>query len=136
MLKLCAVGSIGFFWIVIVAVRKSMDLTRHSVSITSSAISAYSSAWQARWVNLQSLKMQVNWFNHHAYPASRLWWILDMYRLHGRTHGSWICLSIFVSVFGVQLCIVFIYPVSNSRNITNNIYFAHKPFKKSLSMLW
>ncbi|CAL9060512.1 unnamed protein product [Musa banksii] len=54
-----ATGSIGFFWIVIVAVRKSMDLTRHSVSITSSAISAYSAAWQARWMNLQSLKMQV-----------------------------------------------------------------------------
>ncbi|RZS24237.1 hypothetical protein BHM03_00057289 [Ensete ventricosum] len=44
-----ATGWIGLFWIVSVAVKKSMNLTRHSVSITSSAISADSSAWRARW---------------------------------------------------------------------------------------
>ncbi|URE15458.1 hypothetical protein MUK42_10841 [Musa troglodytarum] len=51
-----AAGSIGFFWIVIVAARKSMELTRRSVSISCSAISAYSSAWR---MNLQNLKLQV-----------------------------------------------------------------------------
>ncbi|URD94065.1 hypothetical protein MUK42_33662 [Musa troglodytarum] len=46
-------GWIGFFWIIWLAVKKSLDLTKRSVRMTSSAISAYSTARQTnqnRWV--------------------------------------------------------------------------------------
>ncbi|CAL9748471.1 unnamed protein product [Musa acuminata subsp. burmannicoides] len=41
-----ATGWIGFFWIIWLAVKKSLDLTKRSVGMTSSAISAYSAARQ------------------------------------------------------------------------------------------
>ncbi|THU57805.1 hypothetical protein C4D60_Mb03t07420 [Musa balbisiana] len=41
-----ATGWIGFFWIIWLAVKKSLDLTKRSVRMTSSAISAYSAARQ------------------------------------------------------------------------------------------
>ncbi|RWW28750.1 hypothetical protein GW17_00006744 [Ensete ventricosum] len=41
-----ATGWIGFFWIIWLAVKKSLDLTKQSVRMTSSAISAYSAARQ------------------------------------------------------------------------------------------
>ncbi|OAY66149.1 hypothetical protein ACMD2_05845 [Ananas comosus] len=45
---LVATGWIGFFWVIWVAARKSLDLTKQSVKMTGSAISAYSAARQAR----------------------------------------------------------------------------------------
>ncbi|KAK1313109.1 hypothetical protein QJS10_CPA06g02314 [Acorus calamus] len=43
-----ATGWVGFLWTVWLAARKSMDLTKHSLNMTGSAISAYSAALQAR----------------------------------------------------------------------------------------
>ncbi|KAK1302653.1 hypothetical protein QJS10_CPB12g01600 [Acorus calamus] len=41
-------GGLGFLWTLWLAARKSVDLTKHSLNMTSSAISAYSAARQAR----------------------------------------------------------------------------------------
>ncbi|KAK1309309.1 hypothetical protein QJS10_CPA09g00265 [Acorus calamus] len=43
-----ATGWVGFFWTLWLAARKSVDLTKHSLNMTSSAISAYSATRQAR----------------------------------------------------------------------------------------
>ncbi|WOL20140.1 hypothetical protein Cni_G28942 [Canna indica] len=43
-----AAGWIGLFWVVWFVIKKSVDLTKQSVTVTSSAISAYSTAWQAK----------------------------------------------------------------------------------------
>ncbi|XP_066352745.1 uncharacterized protein [Miscanthus floridulus] len=37
-----ATGWVGFFWMIWFAARKSMDLTKHSIGVTSSAIQSYS----------------------------------------------------------------------------------------------
>lgn len=41
-------GWIGFFWTLWIAAQKSIGLAKHSVFITGSAVSAYSSAWHDR----------------------------------------------------------------------------------------
>ncbi|XP_072991233.1 uncharacterized protein [Typha latifolia] len=41
-----ATGWIGFFWIIFFAAQKSLDVTKQSINMTSSAISAYSAARQ------------------------------------------------------------------------------------------
>ncbi|KAK6127435.1 hypothetical protein DH2020_013745 [Rehmannia glutinosa] len=48
---LIAAGWIGFFWTLWVAARKSIGLAKHSVSMTGSAVTAYSTAWQSRHQN-------------------------------------------------------------------------------------
>lgn len=45
---LIATGWIGFFWTLWIAAQKSVGLAKHSVFMTGSAISAYSSAWHDR----------------------------------------------------------------------------------------
>ncbi|XP_057784222.1 uncharacterized protein LOC131001673 [Salvia miltiorrhiza] len=45
---LIATGWIGFFWTLWIAAQKSIGLAKHSVFITGSAFSAYSSAWHDR----------------------------------------------------------------------------------------
>lgn len=45
---LIAAGWIGFFWTLWIAAQKSIGLAKHSVFITGSAVSAYSSAWHDR----------------------------------------------------------------------------------------
>ncbi|XWS75365.1 hypothetical protein CRYUN_Cryun01aG0080800 [Craigia yunnanensis] len=45
---LVATGWIGFFWAVWLGTKKSMGLAKHSLCMTGSALSAYSSAWHAR----------------------------------------------------------------------------------------
>ena len=37
-------GWVGFFWVIWFAARKSMDLTKHSIGVTSSAIQSYSAS--------------------------------------------------------------------------------------------
>ncbi|KAG0523649.1 hypothetical protein BDA96_07G141000 [Sorghum bicolor] len=39
-----ATGWVGFFWMIWFAARKSMDLTKHSIGVTSSAIQSYSAS--------------------------------------------------------------------------------------------
>ncbi|KAG2578789.1 uncharacterized protein LOC120678720 [Panicum virgatum] len=39
-----ATGWVGFFWVIWFAARKSMDLTKHSIGVTSSAIQSYSAS--------------------------------------------------------------------------------------------
>lgn len=43
-----ATGWIGFLWTLWLAVKKSVDVTKHSLSMTGSALSAYSAARHAR----------------------------------------------------------------------------------------
>ncbi|KAH6754850.1 voltage-dependent L-type calcium channel subunit [Perilla frutescens var. hirtella] len=45
---LIATGWIGFFWTLWIAAQKSIGLAKHSVCMTGSAISAYSTAWHDR----------------------------------------------------------------------------------------
>ncbi|RLN03646.1 uncharacterized protein C2845_PM13G12930 [Panicum miliaceum] len=42
-----ATGWVGFFWMIWFAARKSMDLTKHSIGMTSSAIQSYSASRHA-----------------------------------------------------------------------------------------
>ncbi|KAI6670649.1 hypothetical protein NL676_005534 [Syzygium grande] len=42
---LVATGWIGFLWTVWLATKKSLDLAKHSISVTGSALSAYSTGW-------------------------------------------------------------------------------------------
>jgi hypothetical protein len=42
--KLLHAGWLGFFWMIWFAARKSMDLTKHSIGMTSSAIHSYSAS--------------------------------------------------------------------------------------------
>ncbi|RCV31135.1 hypothetical protein SETIT_6G152500v2 [Setaria italica] len=44
-----ATGWVGFFWMIWFAARKSMDLTKHSIGATSSAIQSYSASRHANW---------------------------------------------------------------------------------------
>ncbi|KAB2020648.1 hypothetical protein ERO13_D07G078500v2 [Gossypium hirsutum] len=44
---LVATGWVGFFWVLWLGTKRSMDLAKHSLSITGSAFSAYSSAQHA-----------------------------------------------------------------------------------------
>ncbi|MBA0732270.1 hypothetical protein Gogos_016373, partial [Gossypium gossypioides] len=44
---LVATGWVGFFWFLWLGTKRSMDLAKHSFSMTGSALSAYSSAWHA-----------------------------------------------------------------------------------------
>ncbi|MFQ6663094.1 hypothetical protein Gotur_030726 [Gossypium turneri] len=44
---LVAIGWVGFFWVLWLGTKRSMDLAKHSLSITGSAFSAYSSARHA-----------------------------------------------------------------------------------------
>ncbi|CAL1379838.1 unnamed protein product [Linum trigynum] len=43
-----ATGWIGFFWTIWLVTKKSIGIATHSLSLTGSAISTYSSAWQTR----------------------------------------------------------------------------------------
>ncbi|CAI0555254.1 unnamed protein product [Linum tenue] len=43
-----ATGWIGFFWTIWLVTKKSVGVATHSLSLTGSAISTYSSAWQTR----------------------------------------------------------------------------------------
>ncbi|CAM0952846.1 unnamed protein product [Alopecurus aequalis] len=43
-----ATGWLGFFWMIWFAARKSMDLTKHSIGMTTSAVQSYSTSRQAR----------------------------------------------------------------------------------------
>ncbi|KAA8547674.1 hypothetical protein F0562_004103 [Nyssa sinensis] len=45
---LIATGWIGFFWIVWLVTKRSVNLAKHSVTMTGSALSTYSSAWHSR----------------------------------------------------------------------------------------
>ncbi|CAA0814547.1 Unknown protein [Striga hermonthica] len=51
---LTVAGWIGFFWTLWVAARKGISVAKHSVSMTGSAVSAYSTAWRARNRNISS----------------------------------------------------------------------------------
>jgi hypothetical protein len=42
-------GWVGFFWMIWFTARKSMDLTKHSIGATSSAIQSYSASRNANW---------------------------------------------------------------------------------------
>lgn len=46
--KISATGWIGFLWTLWLAVKKSFDVTKHSLIMTGSALSAYSAARHAR----------------------------------------------------------------------------------------
>ncbi|CAN1198314.1 hypothetical protein LINPERHAP2_LOCUS44426 [Linum perenne] len=45
---LVATGWIGFFWTIWLVTKKSVGVATHSLSVTGSAISSYSSAWHSR----------------------------------------------------------------------------------------
>ncbi|GER47060.1 mucolipin-1 [Striga asiatica] len=51
---LTVAGWIGFFWTLWLAARKGISVAKHSVTMTGSAVSAYSTAWQARNQNISS----------------------------------------------------------------------------------
>lgn len=46
--EISAAGWIGFLWTVWLAAKKSVDLTKHSLSMTGSALSAYSASRHTR----------------------------------------------------------------------------------------